>query len=327
MTAEKTDPGTTVFSTQSSARQVIIDTDMAGDDWFAILYLLQKPDVDVLAITVTGTGEAHCDPGVKDALGLVKLADHSPIPVACGVEIPLQGNNVFPDSFRDSVDNVLGIKLPKGSNPSSITDAVELIADVLANASESVDILVLGPQTNLAEFITKYPDLKGKVGKIYLMGGAINVPGNVANWISGNTRAEWNIFIDPYAANLVLRSGIPIVMVGLDATNQSRLTMEFFESIKDSASTPEAKFVTDVLEQMQSFIESGSWYFWDSMAAAIMLDESLAAFEEQPIFVVEEPGTELGATIVSPDAPLIQVAISADGERFTRDFIQTLTNE
>ena len=102
----------------SPARQVIIDTDMAVDDWFAILYLLQKPGVNVLAITVTGTGEAHCDPGVKNALGLEKLAEHAPIPVACGDEIPLKGSNVFPDSFRNAVDSMLGIRLPKGSNTS-----------------------------------------------------------------------------------------------------------------------------------------------------------------------------------------------------------------
>jgi pyrimidine-specific ribonucleoside hydrolase len=117
--------GVEEFTPGLPVRQVIIDTDMAVDDWFAILYLLQKPEVNVLAITVTGTGEAHCDPGVKNALGLVKLADHDPVPVACGVETPLKGNNVFPDSFRDSVDSMLGIQLPKGKNPASASDAVE----------------------------------------------------------------------------------------------------------------------------------------------------------------------------------------------------------
>ena len=117
------------------------------------------------------------------------------------------------------------------------------------------------------------------------------------------------------------------MMVGLDATNQCPLTMDFYNRIKSNAGTPEAGFVRDVLGQMQSFIESGRWYFWDPMAAAIMLDESLANFEEQPIYVVEEPGKELGATIVFPGAPPIRVAISADGERFSQDFIQTLNNQ
>lgn len=327
MTTETTTQSTPDPNPNPPKRQVIIDTDMAVDDWFAILYLLQKPDVDVLAVTVTGTGEAHCDPGVKNALGLVKLADHAPIPTACGVEVPLRGANVFPDSFRDSVDSMLGIHLPKGSNPSSTEDAVDLIAEVLQSNSQPVDILVLGPQTNLAEFVTTYPKLKTRVGKIYLMGGAVNVGGNVASWIEGNAKAEWNIFIDPYAANLVFSSGIPIMMVGLDATNQCPLTMDFYNRIKSNAGTPEAGFVRDVLGQMQSFIESGRWYFWDPMAAAIMLDESLANFEEQPIYVVEEPGKELGATIVFPGAPPIRVAVSADGERFSQDFIQTLNNQ
>ena len=90
MTAEITTQSTPDPNPNPPKRRVIIDTDMAVDDWFAILYLLQKPDVDVLAITVTGTGEAHYDPGVKNALGLVKLADQAPIPTACEVEVPLR---------------------------------------------------------------------------------------------------------------------------------------------------------------------------------------------------------------------------------------------
>ena len=70
------------------AKPVVVDTDMAADDWMAILYLLQQSDVDVKAITVAGTGEAHCAPGVQNALDLAVLAGRPEIPVACGRETP-----------------------------------------------------------------------------------------------------------------------------------------------------------------------------------------------------------------------------------------------
>ena len=84
---------TTALLSGLTPRPVIIDTDMAGDDWLAILYLLNRPDVSVQAITVTGTGEAHCGPGIKHALSLTALAGQPDIPVSCGRETPLQGDH------------------------------------------------------------------------------------------------------------------------------------------------------------------------------------------------------------------------------------------
>ena len=99
----------------------MIDTDMAGDDWLAILYLLSRPEVEVEGITVTGTGEAHCEPGVGHALELVALAGEPDIPVACGRETPLSGDT-FPDEWREGVDALLGHDLPDDLNspPSGI---------------------------------------------------------------------------------------------------------------------------------------------------------------------------------------------------------------
>ena len=137
---------------------------------------------------------------------------------------------------------------------------------------------------------------------------------------SRKRKAEWKYFLT-YAANRVFFWD-PHYDVGLDAPPvPADDCLPYFQR-----GTPEARFA-GCLGQMQSFIESGRWYFWDPMAAAIMLDESLANFEEQPIYVVEEPGKELGATIVFPGAPPIRVAVSADGERFSQDFIQTLNNQ
>lgn len=89
-------------------KSVIYDTDMAHEDVFSALFLLSHPNVDVRAITVTGTGEVHCEPGVEHALGLVALSGNEEIPVACGRETPLAGNHVFPAEWRKDADEGWG---------------------------------------------------------------------------------------------------------------------------------------------------------------------------------------------------------------------------
>lgn len=79
---------------------ILVDTDMSQDDWMAILYLVQHPAFEVRAITVTGNGIAHCDPGVQNAMNLLALAGNPDIPVVCGRETPLQGDHAFPDACR-----------------------------------------------------------------------------------------------------------------------------------------------------------------------------------------------------------------------------------
>ena len=96
-------------------RRVIVDADMAHEDMHAILYLLKRPDVRVVAITVSGTGEAHCGPGVRHALGLIELHGGDDIPVACGRETPLTGNHAFPAEWRTQVDELYGLALPAGA--------------------------------------------------------------------------------------------------------------------------------------------------------------------------------------------------------------------
>ena len=83
-------------TTTDPATPVVIDTDMSLDDVMAILYLLQRPDVKVKAITVSGTGHVHCGPGMQHALGLIAIAGAQDIPVACGRDKPLQGDHAFP---------------------------------------------------------------------------------------------------------------------------------------------------------------------------------------------------------------------------------------
>ena len=307
-------------------RPVIIDTDMAGDDWMAILYLLNRPDINIEALTVTGTGEAHCEPGVRNAMRLTALAGQPDIPVSCGRETPLQGNHAFPAAWRENVDALAGLTLPDSPASLSPQSVVELLIATLQSSSAKMTILTLGPLTNLAELLQGSPDLRDKIEMIYIMGGAVDVPGNVGFSQAGidNPFADWNIYVDPHAAALVFRSGVPMTLIPLDATNHAPVTEDFVKRIKNDSQTPEAKFVFDLLTKYHDFIRTGGYYFWDPLAAAILTENSLATFETKTLMVVEEEGNDSGRTQVSENGASIRVAVSADGERFEQLFLDTL---
>lgn len=309
-------------------RSLIIDTDMAGDDWMAILYLLNRPDVSIEAITITGTGEAHCEPGVRNAMKLAALAGQPGIPVSCGRETPLRGNHTFPAAWRERVDALAGLTLPDNPLSPSPQSAVELLTTTIETSPDKTTILALGPLTNLAEIVQADSGLKDQIEMIYIMGGAVDVPGNVGSSHAGidNPFAEWNIYVDPHAAVLVFESGIPLTLVPLDATNHAPATDSFIKRLKSDRQTPEAIFVFDLLTKTEyrDFIQMGGYYFWDTLSAAILTDNSLGTFETKTLIVIEEEGADSGRTQVSGDGASIRVAVNADGARFEQLFLDTL---
>ena len=307
-------------------REVVIDTDMAPDDWMAILYLLQRPEIRVAAITVAGTGETHCEPGVRNALGLVALAGEAGIPVACGRETPIEGSQAFPDAWRERADNLNGLRVPEGENPYTGDSAVDLLIETVEDAPDGATILTLGPLTNLAEAVQRDPAFSEHIEQIYIMGGALEVLGNVGFSGAGidNQVAEWNIFVDPQAARMVLESGAPVTLVPLDATNKAPITLDYYFKLAANQRTPEAVFVYDLLSSQLDFIVAGGYYFWDPLAAAILADESLGYIKEGEVKVYTDAGPSSGLTRLMEGGAPTRYARSVDREGFEEDFLQAL---
>ena len=311
----------------AGARPTLIDTDMAIDDWMAILYLLQRPDVDVRAITVTGAGEAYCEPGVQNALDLAALAGRPDIPVTCGRETPTRGDRVFPPEWRDNVSALAGLSIPTSPSRPAGRDAVTLIGSAIRDAAGELEIIALGPLTNLAEVFLADPSLAEQVKQIWVMGGAFSVPGNVTNPPEmgiDNDAAEWNIYVDPHAAAIAVRSGAPITFVPLDASNHAPLDEPFYDRLGEYRNTPEAEFVHRALTKSIGFVRSGKYYFWDPLTAAIAVDESLGTFETRPVSVIEEDGRASGATRLDDAGVPVKITIAADGDRFKQHFLDVL---
>jgi inosine-uridine nucleoside N-ribohydrolase len=313
-------------SLDPGARPFIIDTDMAPDDWMAILYLLQHPGVDVRAITVVGTGETHCAPGVQNARNLATLAGRPGIPVACGREMPLEGSHSFPAEWRVRADTMAGLALPTNSGSGEGETAIQLLTDTAQASPRTVTIVALGPLTNLAEALQADPSVAGRIARVYIMGGAFGTPGNVTPSDAGidNEAAEWNIYVDPHAAELVIRSGVPLTFVPLDATNQAPITEAFYERLGNDRSAPPAEFVHRLLTIELDQIQAGRWWFWDPLAAAIASDESLGVYVEQPVAVVEDEGPQSGETRVANDGHPVQVTTAVDRARFEAVLLEIL---
>ena len=190
---------------------LIVDTDGGSDDALALLYLLEDPSVEIEAITVSGTGLVHCPIGAANVAGLVALAAPSrAIPIACGPAVPVEGDRGFPDDWRTQADGRYGGILPSGEAPAATTDAVGLLVRILHDAPRPVTVLTLGPLTNLALALEADPSIGSEIDHVVVMGGAFSVPGNVhLDAHPSAAIAEWNVYVDPVAAERVLDSAAP----------------------------------------------------------------------------------------------------------------------
>ena len=304
-----------VFSTAvaQSPRPVVIDSDMTTDDFMATLYLLNNPDFSVKAITVTGTGWAFCDAGVRAALGMVELADYSDVPVSCWTDKPLLGDSPVPNDWRTTLEGVDALGLPQGGEAAAM-DAVELFTSTIQNSPEKVTVLAIGPLTNIGQALANTPSLVDNIEMIYIMGGAVDVPGSGVS--DENNSAEWNIYLDPLAARLVFESGAPITLVPLDATNEVPVTPAFMDTLKANQNTPESAFIYKALSGSNDSIAAGGYFFWDPLAAAVLGDPSLVTLTERMVDVVDTPGADFGRTKPVGNGPHIQVATQPNGATF-----------
>ena len=285
-------PDATSSAPVDSRVPIIFDTDMAIDDWGALLFLAQHPNAKLLAVTTNGAGETRCAPALRNIPSLLALSDANPVPFACGDDYPLDGFFAFPEPWRIQADTLSGVSIPTIDLPPEPGHAVELIHSTLANAAQPVVIVATGSLTNIAQWLERYPQDKAKVARLVIMGGAFEHKGNiiVPNFTDGhpNVSAEWNIFVDPVAAAQVFAAGLSLEVVGLDVTNDVQVTAEFAAQFKRSTPTPAARFWDRVLDDNDWFIASGEYYFWDVLAAIVALEPSFCEGSMEPAYVTVE---------------------------------------
>jgi inosine-uridine nucleoside N-ribohydrolase len=202
---------------------------------------------------------------------------------------------------------------------------VGIITSTVQGSSDKVTLLALGPLTNVAEALQAQPSLSERLANVQVMGGAVDAAGNVGSSGVGiaNDVAEWNIYVDPAAADVVVR-GAPVTLVALDATQHAPITRTFLNRIEADRPTPEADLVYRLLAAQESFIDSGGYFFWDPLAAASMVDKSLVTLQSRDVKVTTQEGTESGRTQAAAGGTAVQVAVGSNAAAFETAFLETL---
>nr|CBA32608.1 hypothetical protein Csp_D33000 [Curvibacter putative symbiont of Hydra magnipapillata] len=298
------------------------------DDWMAMLYLLNHPQIEVVGITVVGTGAAHLEPGTRNALKLVQLAGVPELPVAKGLTKPMAYDHQFPEGIREQMDTMFGIALP--ANPhAALPDALAFLREQLLASADKLHILAIGPLTNLGTLLKESPELVQRIERIYIMGGAIDAPGNVhaADPSNPNVVAEFNIYCDPVAADYVFRSGVPITLIPLDATQHAPITTAFYLRLLENHITPSADFVYQALTADYGFIASGDFDFWDPLAAAILTQGDLGVYRDVRLVVYTPNDERSGELLLRDDGSPIRACFNVTTPAFEDLFLSTLNNE
>ena len=201
-----------------TARKIIIDTDPGQDDAVAILLALASPDeIEVLGITAVA-GNVPLELTAKNARIVCELAGHTDMPVYAGCDRPLNRPLVTAEHVHGKT-GLDGPVLPDPQMPLAPGHGIDFIIDTLRTQDPgTVTLCPLGPLTNIATAFQKAPDIVDRVQEIVLMGGAYFEVGNIT------PTAEFNIYVDPEAADIVFKSGVPIVVMPLDVTHKALVT-------------------------------------------------------------------------------------------------------
>ena len=305
---------------------VIMDCDPGHDDAIALMLALGNEKIDVKAVT-TSAGNQTPDKTLNNALRVLSFLGRDDIEVAQGALKPLMRDLIIaPEVHGDS--GLDGPYIPEPSFKASERTAADVIADVLRNSEEKVTLIPTGPLTNIATFLLTYPELRDKIERISLMGGAADG----GNWTPA---AEFNILVDPEAADVVFKSGVPIVMCGLDVTHKAQVYDEDIEKFR-GLSNATGKLVAELLDFFAIFHKDERFGFkgaplHDPCAVAYVIDPSIIETKKCHVEIETKGEFTLGATVVdyndiSKKEKNADVAFNIDREKFIQMIYDAVKN-
>ncbi|MGQ0848453.1 MAG: nucleoside hydrolase [Actinomycetota bacterium] len=305
------------------SQPVLIDCDPGHDDAIALLLALASPELEVLGVA-TVAGNTTLDKTTRNALKVLELAGRPDIPIAAGADRPLiralvVGEYVHGESGLD------GPELPDPTIGALPVHAVDLLAEKVFGSSSPVTLIPIGPLTNVAMLLSRYPKVIDRLGAIVLMGGSIGT-GNVT------PAAEFNIYVDPEAAYRVFHSGVPLTMVGLDVTHLALLNRSHAEQLRGRGKV--GRFVAELLDYFITHhprhFEGGGVPIHDALAVAHLIWPDLMETDECYVTVETQSDLTRGRTVVdrwhvTSATPNARVGVGLDGERFARLLVERIS--
>jgi inosine-uridine nucleoside N-ribohydrolase len=286
--------------------KLLIDTDPGVDDAIAIFMALAAPDVELLGLTTVG-GNVPLARATRNALALLQAASRSDIPVAKGASRPLRGSFRYAPQFHGP--GGLSRQLPEPIVGAVEAPAVQFLADQLTSQPGEAVLVALGPLTNVAQLLRKYPAALEQAKNILVMGGAVNTPGNVT------PRAEFNFYSDPAAAAIVLSSGLPITVVDLAACRQVGISRE--QALSLHSNHPIGRLTLEMLQGWFAKDPSRQRFeFYDPLALAVALEPAIATVTKVDLDVGLEENESWGETSETGGPGEISLSLQVDSARF-----------
>lgn len=298
----------------------IIDTDPGHDDALAIMLAVKSGKFDIKAITSVA-GNSTIENTTRNTRYILKLLDREDIPVFSGSEKPLKR-----DLFKAVVHGKSGLEGIDPKNEAKLTyNGVDKILSTIKNSSEKITIITLGPLTNIAKAIKKSPEIMSKVKEIVIMGGAIKSSGNK------NRVAEFNIFCDPEAADIVFRFNVRKKLIPLDACNQVKLQIRDFEKIKnETIKKPVIKMMNPFIKNI--FREEGvkGALVYDALTVYSLINPDACKINRYDVLVETKGEITRGMTVaelrnIKGKKPNIDVVEEVSEKDFKKDFIKYLS--
>lgn len=278
----------------TARKKIIIDTDPGQDDAVAILLALASPELDVLGLTAVA-GNVPLALTQLNARKICELAGRPETKVFAGASRPMVRSLVTAEEVHGKT-GLDGPELPEPRMPLQSAHAVDFIVEtILAEDAGTVTLCPLGPLTNIALALAREPRLASRIERIVLMGGGYFEQGNVT------PSAEFNIYVDPHAADVVLKSGVPVVMMPLDVTHKALTTGARVEAIRNLG-TKVGVAVAEMLEFFERFDErkygTDGGPLHDPCVIAYLLKPDLFAGRECNVTVEIASELTMGTTVV-----------------------------
>ena len=205
---------------------VIMDVDMGVDDAIALITTLHDPSIRLLGVTTVTGNTSSLQAALNTLFLLEQFSLREPVPVRVGAGRTLRGMTPTPAPEVHGPDGLGGVSRrywAARSNPTVKTGASEYLLESVSRFGNSLSILATGPLTNIAQAIQQAPETMEQLGRLLIMGGAVERPGNIT------PHAEFNAYTDPEALALVLSSGLPITLFPLNVTEQVRMRVSTLE--------------------------------------------------------------------------------------------------
>lgn len=298
-------------------RQVVFDHDGGVDDFLSLLLLLTMNHIDLRSITIA-PADCFLENAFATTYKLLSLANRTNIPIGIG---NYYGINAFPAQWRASpkVLNALPpiINIDAPDSYTHCPSSLELLYQSISSGEKPVTVLMTGPCSNLVHVLEKHPEIKPNIQEVVWMGGAIDVPGNVKMYNSNGT-AEWNVFWDPESAHRLVRMGLPLTFIPLDATNAVPVNFDFLKRLAKQSNSLYANIAAQFWATTVATIPSYEtiYFMWDVLTTSYLAIPHIFSFENIEL-EISPSGADAGRTYRKPGSGLwVKVAKQANKEAF-----------